>query len=159
MSKKKKQHIITKMFDKKVDITTTDNSIYHIRKNRVYICDTNYYGKVYTVTSNKYNKNNVHIIREFYDDGSTDERLRFRILNLHNAKKFKTIEYLPDGTERNIAVIEHYDDSSEYICSIGDIKEFKSDLDNNENINKFDSIKILKLVLKKQREEDNKKVA
>ena len=35
----------------------------------------------------------------------------------------------------------------------------KNDLDTIENINKFENIKILKLVLKKQREEDNKKVA
>lgn len=161
MSKKKKQNNYTKRFDNQADILTTDNSIYHIRKNRIYILKSNYYGKVYTISSNKYNKNNVHIIREFYDNDKEENRLRFRILNLKNAKKFKTIEKLPDGKERKIAVIEDYEDSSEYICSIGNIKNFSSDI-TKENSNKLENIKILKLVLPKgyfNREEDNKKVA
>lgn len=159
MSKKKRTNIITKNFDKSADITTKDNSFYHIRKNRVYICKTNYYGKVYTITSNKYNKNNIHIIREFYENDQNENRLRFRILNLKNAKKFRTIEHLPDGQERKIAVIENYEDSDEYICSIGGIKEFKSDIKTEENNINLDNIKILKLVLQHGKEENNKKVA
>lgn len=162
MSKKRSERIITKMFDKKVDITTKDNINYHIRKNRVYILKTNYYGKVYTISSNKYNKQNVHIIKEFYENENNEDRLRFRILNLKNAKKFKTIEKLPDGKERRIAVIENYDESSEYICSIGQIKEFISDLNPNNKNHAIDNIKILKLVLQREntsKEESNKKVA
>lgn len=163
MSKKKRENNITKMFKSRVDIITNDNNSYHIRKNRVYICDSNYYGKVYTISSNKYNKKNVHIIKEFYEnDNSNENRLRFRILNLHNAKKFGTIEHLPDGKERKVAVIESYDDSSEYICSIGNIKEFKSDINIQENDHKLTDIKLLKLVLPKEyfnKEESNKKVA
>ena len=165
MSKQKKANIITKLFDKQVDITTKDNSFYHIRKNRVYICGANYYGKVYTITSNKYNKNNVHIIREFYENDNNEDRLRFRVLNLHNAKKFKTIEKLPNGEERKVAVIESFEDSSEYICSIGNISGFKSDLKGPEKDNilkEIKDIKILKLILPKEyfkEEESNKKVA
>ena len=162
MSKKKRENLITKLFDKQADITTKDKSFYHIRKSRVYICDSNYYGKVYTISSNKYNKKNVHIIREFYENESNEDRLRFRILNLHNAKKFKTIEHLPDGKERKIAVIESYDDSSEYICSIGNITSFKTDLKLTENDHSLKDIKILKLILPKdyfKEEEGNKKVA
>ena len=74
MSKKKRVNLITKLFDKQADITTKDKSFYHIRKSRVYICDSNYYGKVYTISSNKYNKRNVHIIREFYENESNEDR-------------------------------------------------------------------------------------
>ena len=39
-----------------------------------------------TITSNKYNRDNVHIIKEFYP--YDDKRLRFLIVNFKNAKKF-----------------------------------------------------------------------
>ena len=162
MSKKKDKRNISKIFNNRADIITNDNNIYHIRKNRVYICKSNYYGKVYTISSNRYNKNNVHIIREFYDNDKDENRLRFRILNLHNAKKFKTIEKLPDGKERKIAVIEDYDDSSEYICSIGNIKCLNTDMISEKKNHLIKDIKILKLVLSREhnnREENNKKVA
>lgn len=161
MSKKKKQNVFTKLFDKSIDITTKDNSSYHIRKTRMYICNSNYYGKVYTVTSNKYNKDNVHIITEFYDSASDENRLRFRILNLHNAKKFKSIEKLPDGKERKIAIIESFDDSSEYICSIGNIKNIKSDTEVPKTKFDLENIKILQLILPKDyfNREENKKEA
>ena len=165
---KKKQNSFAKTFDKRVDIIT-DDSDFHITKSRVYICrnDKNkeaqdYYGKVYTLTSPKYNKDNVHIITEFYDAASDNDRIRFRLLNLHNAKKFKTIEKLPDGTERKIAVISSYTDSSEYVCSIGGIKSIKSDIKPNSNKIDLSKIKILELVLPKDyfnREEDTKKAA
>ena len=128
---KKKPHEFTKQFDKRVDIVTKDNNSYHITKTRMYICasgnESDHYGKYYTITSNKYNKNNVHIITEFYDSASDNNRLRFRILNLHDVEKFKTIEKLPNGNERKIAVIK-YKDASEYVCSIGKIKSIKSDI-------------------------------
>ena len=126
MAKKSNTKNVKQLFDKKADITTGNNGQYHIRKNRVYICGSNYYGKVYTISSNKYNKDNVHIIKEVYP--YDNKRLRFLIINFKNAKKFKTIEKLPDGKERKIAVIEKFDDVTEYICSIGDIKKFKSDI-------------------------------
>lgn len=145
------------LFDKRADITTSNGGQYHIRKNRIYICGSDYYGKVYTITSNKYNKDNVHVIKEIYP--YDNKRLRFLIVNFKNAKKFKTIEKLPDGKERRIAVIEKYDDKSEYICSIGDIKNIKSDLnqfDNNKNIKIKSDKFIKKLILKPIKEEKNK---
>ena len=75
------------------------------------------------------------------------------------AKKFKTIEKLPNGNERKVAVIEKFDDKSEYICSIGDIKSINSDL---MNYNDKQSIRIKpeefikKLILKPDSEEDKK---
>lgn len=160
MAKKKKINNQEKLFDKKADIFTENNGQYHIRKNRVYICGSDYYGKVYTVTSNKYNRNNVHIIKELYP--SDNKRIRFLMVNYKNAKKFKTIEKLNDGTERKINVIESFTDASEYICSIGDIKKIQSDLINDDalemsksNLDLFKT-KILKLI-KKEEKEDNKK--
>ena len=149
MAKNKKQTNNGQFFNKKADIIT-DNGKYHIRKNRIYICGSDYYGKVYIISSNKYSKDNVHIIKQFYP--SDNNRIRFLMLNLKNAKKFKTIEKLPDGTERRINVIEKYTDSTEYICSIGDIKSINSDLNEQTKENKIKNIKILKLILTK----DNK---
>ena len=153
MTKKKSNKTTSKLFDKRADITTNNGGEYHIRKNRVYICGSNYYGKVYTISSNKYNKDNVHIIKEVYP--YDNKRLRVLMVNFKNAKKFKTIEKLPDGTERKIAVIERFTDTSEYICSIGDIKNIKSDLIISDKHKKFkDNNKVKKLILKK---EDNNK--
>ena len=163
MAKKKKINNQEKLFDKKADIFTENNGQYHIRKNRVYICGSDYYGKVYTVTSNKYNKNNVHIIKELYP--SDNKRIRFLMVNYKNAKKFKTIEKLNDGTERKINVIESFTDASEYICSIGDIKHIKSDLIDDEalemsksNLDLFKT-KILKLIRKEEKEDNKKRVS
>lgn len=128
-----------KILDKKADIYTENNGHYHIRKNRVYICGSDYYGKVYTISSNKYNRGNVHIIKEFYP--FDNKRLRFLIVNFKGAKKFRTIEKLPDGTERGISVIESFTDASEYICSIGDIKHFISDLDDQNVVNTKEQVK------------------
>jgi hypothetical protein len=158
MSKKKRENIVEKMFDKKADILTKDNTAYRIRKIRIYNCETNYYGKVCAITSDKYNKKNLHIIREFYQTEDTD-RIHVRLCRLTNVKMTKTIEKLPDGKERKILVINNYDTSDEFVHSIGPIKSFKSDKINEEknNIN-IDNIKILKLILARK-EESNKKVA
>ena len=154
MAKNKKQ-VNTKFLDKKADIIT-DNGQYHIRKNRIYICGSDYYGKVYTISSNRYSKDNVHIIKQFYPGDKN--RIRFLMLNLKNAKKFKTIEKLPDGTEQRISVIEKFSDSSEYICSIGDIKKFNSDIiENNIKENTLKDIKILKLILPKDNKDKKSK--
>lgn len=158
MAKKDNTRQVKQLFDKKADITTGNNGKYHIRKNRVYICGSNYYGKVYTISSNKYNKNNVHIIKEVYP--YDNKRLRFLIVNFKNAKKFKTIEKLPDGKERKIAVIEKFDDVTEYICSIGDIKKFKSDiidLEKKKRVISRDNIKRLILRPEKDNNKDKKK--
>lgn len=169
MSKKKKQNTFTKTFNKRVDIVTKDNSSYHITKTRMYICgsenEPDHYGKYYIITSNKYNKNNVHIITEFYDSASDNNRLRFRVLNLHNAKKFRTIEKHDDGTETSIAVVSYDGVVSNYICSIGDIKTIKTDIsaDKSKGIIDLETyIKKLQLILPKDyfnREEDTKKAA
>ena len=159
MSKKKKQTIQSdKLFDKHADIYTDNNGQYHIRKNRIYILGSDYYGKVYTITSNKYNRDNVHIIKEIFP--SDNKRIRFLMVNYKNAKKFKTIEKLNDGTERRINVIESFTDSQEYICSIGNIKKIESDLiETNKKEFKLEPSKILKLILKRDNkiEEGNKK--
>ena len=144
------------LLDKKADIVAGNNDQYHIRKNRVYICGSDYYGKVYTITSNRYNRENVHIIKEFYP--YDNKRLRFLIVNFKNAKKFKTREKLPDGTERKINVIEKFTDVSEYICSIGDIKKISSDLypeEPNKSISK-DKQNIKKLILKLEERKNNR---
>lgn len=169
MAKKNKIKKPVDLFDKRADIVAGENDQYHIRKNRVYICGSDYYGKVYTITSNKYNRDNVHIIKEFYP--YDDKRLRFLIVNFKNAKKFKTREKLPDGSERKINVIEKYTDVSEYICSIGNIKKITSDLrpeqpaktsiikerqlKDKENIKKL----ILKLEERKNNKDKNKRKA
>ena len=153
---KKKTNNNSKLFDKKADIITSNGGEYHIRKNRVYICGSDYYGKVYTITSNKYNRDNVHVIKEIYP--YDNKRLRFLIVNFKNAKKFKTIEKLPDGSERKIAVIEKFTDSSEYICSIGDIKHIKSDLIKEiDKPRKISKENIKRLILKKELKEKNKR--
>lgn len=154
----KKANKAAKLFDKKADIFTSNNGQYHIRKNRIYICGSDYYGKVYTITSNKYNRDNVHIIKELYP--YDNKRLRFLIVNYKNAKKFKTREKLPDGTERKINVIESFTDKSEYICSIGDIKRISSDLietKSKENITTKAKHNIKKLILKPNKENKKEK--
>ena len=159
MSKKKRVNSIEKMFDKRADITTKSNNSYHIRKVRVYNAKRDYYGKFYVITSNEYNKKNLHIIKEFYQTNQTD-RIHVRLCRLVNADIFKSIEKTPDGKERKVLVIKDYDSSNEFIHSIGPIKEFKSDLIHDEKIHGIDNIKILQLILKlEHREENNKKVA
>lgn len=144
MKKKKNNNL----FDKKADFYTSNNGEYHIRKNRIYICGKNYYGKLYTISSNKYHKENVHIIKDIYPIDQNN-RLRFLIVNLKNAKKFGTIEKLPNGKERRIAVIENFTDESEYIYSIGNIKSFHSDLvELNDVKNSFKKDYVKKLILK-----------
>ena len=157
MSKKKRENIVEKMFDKKADILTKDKTLYRIRKIRIYNCETNYYGKVCAIASGKYNHKNLHIIKEFYQTEDTD-RIHVRLCRLTNVNMTKTIEKMPDGKERKILVINSYDDSSEYVHSIGPIKSFKSDKIDNEKTHSIDNIKILKLILSKK-EESNKKVA
>lgn len=158
MAKKKSNKMQDKLFDKKADITTATGGEYHIRKNRVYICGSNYYGKVYTITSNKYSRDNVHIIKEVYP--YDNKRIRLLMVNFKNAKKFRTIEKLPDGTERKIAVIEKFTDTSKYICSIGDIKHIKSDLITDKHRkSKNNNIKVKKLVLKKEEENEKRRAA
>lgn len=165
MSKKKKA-LVSSLFNEKLDITTKDKSFYHIRKVRVLIHekDKDYYGKVLTITSNKYSKDNVHIIQAFYDDASDEKRIRFRIRNLHNATKIRSIEHLPNGIERPVAIID-YDYSTEYICSIGDITSVKSDIKIPENNHSIKNNLILRLLLPKDyfmnidREEKIKKAA
>lgn len=160
MSRKKQHDPITKLFDKRADLITLDDSTYYIRKVRLYDCKANYYGKVCTISSKKYNKNNLHIIREFYETEQSD-RIHVRLLRLTDIKMIKTRETLPDGKERKILLIEDYNGSSEYVHSIGPIKELKSDLVKDEKVHKIDNIKVLKLVLKNEfnSEEGNKKVA
>lgn len=157
MSKKKQVTPIEKMFEKRADITTKNNDEYHIRKVRIYDKKTDYYGKLCVITSNKYNKKNLHIIEEFYHTNQT-ERIHVRLRRLTNVSVLKTIEKLPDGKERKILVIEDYDNETKYVHSIGPIKGFKSDLIKEEKSNKIESIKTLILKLE-HREENTKKAA
>ena len=159
--KKNKKAKMTKLFDRAADIYTT-NSEYHIRKARVLIHsdkdNRTYYGKILTIASPDFNKNNVHEIREVYEPTKEDNRLRFRIRNYQNVKKYKSIEKNENNSEeRKIAILECNDGYYEHIYSIGDIKVLRSDLVETESkisINNH-KVKILKLVLPK--EEKNKK--
>lgn len=158
-----------KMLDKKANIYTKNkdgsHDVYHIRKNRIYICPSDYYGEEYTISSPRFNRKNVHIITEFYETEKGNNRFRFRLLNLKNAKKFRTIEKLPDGTERKIAVIEKFDEADEYICSIGDIERIISDLTPEQKVNENELIKKLQLILPRdyytsgKKEEEKKRAA
>lgn len=159
MSKKKVKKFVENMFDKRADIITKDNEIYHIRKIRMYNSETDYYGKVCAISSNTYNKNNLHIIKEFYETNQSD-RIHVRLCRLTNVKMVKTIEKLPDGRERKILLINGYDDSSEYIHSIGPIKDFKTDKTIEVKSHVLNNNKILKLIsFKDNKEENSKKVA
>lgn len=161
-SKKKKNndHKINNdaLFDKKADIYTKNGNKYHIEKNRVYICGSDYYGKVYTITSDKYSSHNEHIIKHIYP--YEDNRFRFLLVNLKNAKKYKTIEKMPTGDERPINIIE-YEESNEYVCSIGDIEYIDSDLVTIDYKKKNNPKYIKKYILKPEKEnkkdKDNKK--
>lgn len=150
-----------KLLDKKANIYTKNKDgskdVYHIRKNRIYICPSDYYGEEYTISSPKFNRRNVHIITEFYETEKGNNRFRFRLLNLKNAKKFRTIEKLPDGTERKIAVIEKFDEADEYICSIGDIEKIISDLTPEQKVKDNELIKKLQLILPRDYYINNKK--
>ena len=154
--KKNKNTKMTKLFDKAADIYTT-NSEYHIRKARVLIHsdkdNSTYYGKILTIASPDFNKNNVHEIREIYEPTKEDNRLRFRIRNYQNVKKYKSIEKNENNSEeRKIAILECNDGYYEHIYSIGDIKELRSDLvesDTKISINNH-KVKILKLILPKE---------
>ena len=154
--KKNKKAKMTKLFDKAADIYTT-NSEYHIRKARVLIHSekdhSTYYGKILTIASPDFNKNNVHEIREIYEPTKEDNRLRFRIRNYQNVKKYKSIEKNENNSEeRKIAILECNDGYYEHIYSIGDIKELRSDLvefDTKISINNH-KVKILKLILPKE---------
>ena len=157
MSKKKGIDLIEKTFDKKADILTMDGSKYYIRKVRVYNVETGYYGKSCVITSPNYNSNNLHIIREFYHTNQSD-RIHVRLCRLTNVKMTKSIEKLPDGKERKILLINGYDNSSEYVHSIGPIKEYKSDKINLEKHHIIDINNIKKLILERE-EENNKKAA
>lgn len=154
--RKNKKAKMTKLFDKAADIYTT-NSEYHIRKARVLIHsdkdNSTYYGKILTIASPDFNKNNVHEIREIYEPNKEDNRLRFRIRNYQNVKKYKSIEKNENNSEeRKIAILECNDGYYEHIYSIGDIKELRSDLvesDTKISINNH-KVKILKLILPKE---------
>ena len=160
MSKKKVQTLVERSFDKKADILTMDGSKYYIRKVRLYNVETGYYGKACVITSSKYNKKNLHIIKEFYDTNQTD-RIHVRLCRLTNVKMTKSIEKTPDGKERKILIIDGYDNEEEFVHSVGPIKVCISDKnkDLNKNHTHIISLPGIKKLRLENEEGNNKKAA
>ena len=158
MSKKKVQTLVEKSFDKKADILTMDGSKYYIRKVRLYNVETGYYGKACVITSPKYNKNNLHIIREFYDTNQSN-RIHVRLCRLTNVRMTKSIEKLPDGKERKVLIIDSYDSEDEYVHSVGPIKTCITDKTKDLEKNHIISIPSIKKLTLGQEESNNKKAA
>ena len=138
-----------KLFNEYAIITTKDKKIYNIQKERIYIGGkTNYYGKLYVITSNNNVDNKLHIIDEVYSFDNS--RLRFLCDIYNSPKKFNTIEHAQNNSvENKITVVESYDTKTNEICSIGNIESIHSDLIDYESNEKKQNDNIFKrLILK-----------
>lgn len=138
-----------KLFNEYAVITTKDKKTYNIQKERIFIGGkTNYYGKLYIITSDSDTENKLHIVNEVYS--FDNNRLRFLSDIYSSPKKFKTIEHSQDHSiENKITVIETYDTKTNEICSIGNIQSFHSDLIDYEANDKKNSDNLFKrLILK-----------
>ena len=151
-----------KYFKRSATITTSNNDTYKIETRRYFVMPKygkkrikHKYGNACTIT--KLDKNNnsdvltpndISFIGEIYS--FENNRLRFLQDTYKGVKAYDT-ELHDNGKELPITVIETYDSKTQCITSIGDIIEFKSDIDDQSY--KLD-IKILKLLLK---EKSNKK--
>lgn len=147
---------IEKLFDKYLDITTSNETKYNIKKKDLYINDSSsLYGQKYIVTSDKLNKKNLYILKEIYS--FEDNRLRYCYELYTNVKLVNTIEKMPDNTEKSITVVERYDDKKVLIGSIGNIKRIDSDkLDEINEKRKQKKDGILRLILRPIEERKNK---
>lgn len=152
-----------KLFNKSATITTSNNDKYEIKSGRYFIMPKrnknrrikHKYGNIYTISKVNQNEsedtlkvNDISTIGEIYS--FENNRIRFLKNTYKNVHAFDT-EMHDNGKELPITVIETYDDKTQCIASIGDIIEFKSDIE--EQSYKLD-IKILKLLMK---EKSNKK--
>lgn len=146
---------IQNLFDKYLDITTTNDEKYKIEKKKIYINDSSsFYGQKYVVTYDKLNKKNLYILKEIYSLESN--RLRYSYERYTNVKLVDTIEKKEDNKEERLLVIESYDDKKVLIGSIGSIRRIDSDkLDEINNCKKQKKDGILRLILK-PREDKNK---
>lgn len=147
---------IEKLFDKYLNITTSNETKYNINKKEIYINDSSSsYGQKYIVTSDKLNKKNLYILKEIYS--FEDNRLRYSYELYTNVKLVNTVEKMTDNSEKNITVIEKYDDKKVLIGSIGNIRRIDSDkLDEINEKRKQKKDGILRLILKPIEERKNK---
>lgn len=136
---------INKLFDKYLTITTNDNTKIYIKKQPIYINDSSeYYGKVYIVTSDKFNEKNLYILREIY---SLDKkRLRYLYEKYYDVTLVNTIEKDENDNENPLTVVECYRNKECLIGSIGNIIRIDSDI-LKEKENKNGKSKILQLIL------------
>lgn len=139
---------ISKLFDKYLEITANRTDKIRVEKKKIYINDSSeYYGERYIVTSDKFNKRNLYILREIYS--LDNNRLRYLYERYNDVKLVETIETKEDGFEEKITVVEYYKEKKSLIGSIGNIKKIDSDI-LKENDNKKHN-RILKLILKPKR--------
>lgn len=126
---------IKSLFDNYLKITTDENEIIHIEKKKIYINDSsNYYGECYIVTSDKYKKENMYILRDIYS--LEDKRLRYLYEKFTDVKLVNTIEKTESGEEKSITVVECYRKHEQKIGSIGNIARIDSDKINARRKNK-----------------------
>lgn len=117
---------IENLFNEYLDVTTSDNKVFHINKKQIYINDSSsYYGKKYIVTSDEFNRKNLYILNEIYS--LEDNRLRYLYTRYTDVKLVNTIEINSNGNEIPIMVLESYDKKNDGISSIGNIKRIDSD--------------------------------
>ena len=143
---------IKNLYDKYLFITTTNGSKYKIEKKNIYINDSSsFYGDRYILKSDKDNKD-LYILHEIYS--LEDNRLRFCYEVYKNVKLVTTIEKDEDNNERNILVVETYDNNSKQVLigSIGNIARIDSDKIDELNTKKNNGI--LRLVLKPKDKEN-----
>lgn len=135
------------MFDRKLDITTDNDSITIERKQILIHGSFSFDGEAYVMSKKNNNSNDLYIVREIYS--YDDDRLRYSYDVYINAKAFDTIERVEEK-EVPILVIESYDDvNMRCIGSIGNIKNLNSDM----QINKPEKNKILELLKKNKSEQ------
>lgn len=127
-----------KLLEKYANITTFDGKKYKIRTKNYYISKSNF-GEVLVVKAKDSTNKNLYILKEVYS--LDDNRLRFLCDIYKNVNTFSTIEKNINGDEKNIIVLNDYQDYKERIMSIGNIKSIKTDLINIEEKSKFKLLK------------------
>ena len=132
---------INKLFDNYLDITTKDNSRFHIEYKDILIHDASIFnGKANVIQKN----NNLYLIKEVYS--LEKNRLRYSYIKYENIKAYETIEKQKDGCETPILVVESFKNKKTRIGSIGNIKKISSDKIDKINNKYKDKPLILKLL-------------
>lgn len=150
---------ISKLFNKYLTITTNDNTKIRLEKKYIYFNDSSEYcGQRYIVTSDKFNKKNLYVLREIYS--LENNRLRYLYEKYSDVTLVDTIEKQNDGSEKNITVVECYSEKKSLIGSIGNITRIDSDI-LKEKENKKHKILQLKFQrkTKKEKQENGKLIA